>query len=36
MVVTPVESDEVFDLVNDATNYNVTKVTAVDITFYNE
>ena len=33
MVVTPVEEDDVFDLVNDAIEANVTKVKAVDITF---
>jgi hypothetical protein len=33
MVVTAIEEDEVFDLVNDAIEANVTKVRAVDITF---
>ncbi|MBR4634445.1 hypothetical protein IKO50_05905 [bacterium] len=37
MVVKAVEEDHVFDLVNDAIDANVTKVKAVDITFwYNE
>jgi hypothetical protein len=36
MVVTPVEEDQVFDLVNDAIDANVTKVKAVDITFWYE
>jgi hypothetical protein len=34
MVVTAIEEDEVFDLVNDAIEANVTKVRAVDITFW--
>jgi hypothetical protein len=34
MVVTAIEEDEVFDLVNDAILANVTKVRAVDITFW--
>jgi hypothetical protein len=34
MVVTAVEEDDIFDLVNDAIDANVTKVKAVDITFW--
>ena len=34
MEVIPVEEEEVFDLVNDAIDANVTRVVAVDITFY--
>ena len=36
MVVTAIDEDEVFDLVNDAIEANVTKVRAVDITFWYE
>jgi hypothetical protein len=36
MVVTPVEEDDVFDVVNDAIDANVTKIKAVDITFWHD
>jgi hypothetical protein len=34
MEVTPVEEEEVFDLVNDSLEGSVARVVAVDITFY--
>jgi hypothetical protein len=36
MVVTPIDEEEVLDLVDEATAFKVTKARAVDITFYYE